>query len=347
MTKIVDLFRRRKTAGDVGIEIEVEGENLVIVDNEVWSTVDDHSLRGVYPESRAEYVLATPVRSDAILPALNMLAEELANSKLDFSYRTSVHVHVNVQQLEAEELLSMMYLYYLLEEPLTRYAGMARIGNNFCLRLRDAEGVLNFTKPWFIDPEKMAGYQAHDRVRYAAMNLEALPKYGSVEFRAMEGNLDVERIQDWCKMLLCLRDHKLGSVIDISNAFGLFGPLGLLEEVFPPKLLKKLMFSDVEYKMNESFSLSYDLVSSYAYGVSKRAKEAEELKNFKPKYKAKQMLTYEQAVDCNSLGGEVKEQRQNMYVVVRPDTMSSPKPRYPAKDVEIALEFAGDIKVEW
>ena len=63
MKKIYELLRLPVQKADVGIEIEVEGVNLVPVASVYWKSEDDGSLRGHYPESRAEYVIHTPINA--------------------------------------------------------------------------------------------------------------------------------------------------------------------------------------------------------------------------------------------------------------------------------------------
>jgi hypothetical protein len=259
--------------GLFGIEIEAEGEGMRKVANKYWNTEDDGSLRGEYPESRAEFVMKKPVTAEEVKPALESLVKALEGAKFDFSYRTSVHVHVNVQELTMAQILNMVYTYLLLEEPLMTYCGKARKGNRFCLRLRDAEGMLEVLREMFRDEN---GYRnAGDNVRYSAINLAALNKYGSIEFRGMRGNIDVETIHTWTKILGSIREFATQHESPKSI-------LALVEKLGAITFMKTVLgenFDILNYPraakdIASSFSLSLDLPYSYKAPL----KEGERLK---------------------------------------------------------------------
>jgi hypothetical protein len=248
--------------GLFGIEIEAEGQGMKKVTNQYWRTEDDGSLRGEFPTSRAEFVMKAPVMEEEVLPALQMLVKSLPNAEFDFSYRTSVHVHVNVQELTMPQILNMVYTYLLLEEPLMTYCGKARKGNRFCLRLRDAEGMLQVLGEMF---KNEYGYQnAGDNMRYSAINMAALNKYGSIEFRGMRGNMDVEVLHTWTKILGKIRTFAMQQpspkhVLAIIEAKGAVGFMRhVLEELAEP-----LMYPKVAKDITSSYSISLDLPHSY------------------------------------------------------------------------------------
>lgn len=277
---IQELLGVRKSEGDVGIEIECEGNNLHILNTLCWKSEDDGSLRGEYPNSRAEYILKKPIPIDAVRGAMKEFHDHLPNAKFDFSFRTSCHVHVNIQQLEYQELLAFMYAYLLIEEPMMQYCGQTRIGNRFCLRYADAEGLGDILYKMFSSDYQALRQIPRDVYRYAAMNVDAIDKYGSLEFRGMRGTADTDIIVTWSKALVNLREfsQKLGNPTEV---FALFNHLG-------PEQFIKLALGDVADKfpvliaeMQRSFSLTLDLPFAYkAYGDSKNVVEA-------PKKKAK------------------------------------------------------------
>lgn len=265
MKKVFELLDLRKTEGDVGIEIECEGEKLIEIYTDVWRSEDDGSLRGHFPDTRCEYILKKPIKVDEVGMALNMLKKDLdtAGAVLDFSYRCSVHVHVNVQQMQYQQLLAMIYAYYLLEEPFMTYCGKARKGNNFCLRLADAEGILDTLTRLFSHPGNLKNVQL-DGNRYAAMNFESMYKYGSLEFRGMEGNLNVKRIETWCKALVKLREWaiKQDTPKAVYELYMRLGPIGFLEDVLD-ELVGEFQYARCIKDIQRSFSISIDLPFSF------------------------------------------------------------------------------------
>lgn len=205
MIKVKDAFRLPKhvlTSGDLGIEIEVEGRRLPYPE-QYWRRERDGSLRG---EENAEYVLKKPLKLSGVKKALSHLDELYVNSEstIDESVRAGVHVHVNVQELTTVQLYSFITAYIILEDLLIKYCGEYREGNLFCLRTRDAEYLMNTLELTAEDKDWRRLYS--DTLRYASLNVCALSRYGSLEFRAMRGTRELSLVGDWAEILLNLRD---------------------------------------------------------------------------------------------------------------------------------------------
>lgn len=256
----------RPIPGMFGIEIEAEGKHMGEVANKLWHTEDDGSLRGNFPDSRAEFVLNKPVTRENVLPALDNLRAELDGfgAEFAFSYRTSVHIHMNVQELTHAQLMNVIYTYLLLEEPLMNFCGKSRKANRFCLRLGDAEGVLDTMKMLFKGGFKDLNNFQGDKVRYCAINLAALQKYGSLEFRAMRGNIDPAIIKTWTEALYAIREYS----VKTENPKAV---LAHLERVGVKAFMKEILgdvygsfiYPRMVKEMQRSFSLSLDLPYSY------------------------------------------------------------------------------------
>lgn len=205
MKTVMEWFRiplRLKTAGDVGVEIEVEGHNLPIAEK-YWRNEHDGSLRGA--ENR-EYVLAKPSTLNQLKMALKYLDIKYkeCNSVVDDSVRAGVHVHVNVQTLNMVELYNFMTLYIILEEALVKWCGPDREGNLFCLRTMDADYLIYRLAQ--AAQTRDFRHLIDDNLRYGSMNVKALGTYGSLEFRAMRGTRDLSLIQLWAEVLVNLRE---------------------------------------------------------------------------------------------------------------------------------------------
>jgi hypothetical protein len=124
-------------------------------------------------------------------------------SALDESNRTSVHVHLNVQEFHLNRLTSLMALYYTVENVITEWCGEHRVGNLFCLRGSDAPAIIN-TLRRFIKTNMQ--WQIREHHHYAALNANALHKFGSLEFRTLRGVTDPRIIKDWIGILRRLYD---------------------------------------------------------------------------------------------------------------------------------------------
>jgi len=217
---IFDVKEIQKQEGEVGIEIEVEGDNLP---NHVvgWHKENDGSLRG----ESCEYVLKKPCARDKVNLYTNRIAKGYkdAGPVIHNSPRTSIHVHINVQDLTFTQIYNFMLLFLILEKPLVAFCGEERINNLFCLRSYDAEGLLTALEE-AATPAAIWKLETDD-IRYSAMNAASIFKYGSVEFRSMRGTKDVKLIQKWVRILLKLKDVAKGyrDPIELVEAFSFRG----------------------------------------------------------------------------------------------------------------------------
>jgi len=204
---IGDLIGRNQYNGALlGVEVEVEGYRLP-TNCPGFNVVKEGSLRCVNDEPGKEYVFRAPAPLDNAIIMLktlrNMLYRPDPRSIVQFSNRTSVHVHVNVSDLTVEEWFTFLFLWVLYEEALIDFCGEERKGNLFCLSSRDAEGLL-FTLEEFTETGQF--HRIDDEVRYCAVNTVATPKYGSLEFRTMRGTMDMNVLTPWLSTLVSLRN---------------------------------------------------------------------------------------------------------------------------------------------
>lgn len=76
------------------------------------------------------------------------------------------------------------------------YCGKDRIGNKFCLRLRDASALISTCIRDFKRTTPFSSLHINT-VKYAGLNLSAVNRFGSLEFRGMRGTLDDSTIDNW------------------------------------------------------------------------------------------------------------------------------------------------------
>lgn len=231
---IVDIFNLKPTAGEVGIEVEMEGERLPQEEVVSWACTHDPSLRG----NSVEYVLRKPVPRNNVGKVLENLQAAFTATKavLEPSDRCGVHVHVNCQQLTHDQTVRFIVLYLILEEIMVKYCGEDREGNLFCLRIKDAEYLIAQLNDMMISNSSLRNYQG-DVLRYSSLNIISLRKYGSVEFRAMRTHKHVMEIATWVDLLLRIKDASLrySSIHDMVEGISREGGLRFMESIFEDK----------------------------------------------------------------------------------------------------------------
>lgn len=183
--------------GHIGIEIELEGSlygHGARLKN--WTVKPEGSLRN----GGMEYVLRNPANiadMDAVYKEFDML---MGNSKPLATIRCSTHIHVSVLDFTLTQIYNAMIAWYFLENLLVRTQPSNRQGNLFCLRLSDAEEIAISIKDSLDYNDGI--YTFHpERNRYAALNLCAITKFGSFEFRFLEAMTSSKDIDRWVKIL--------------------------------------------------------------------------------------------------------------------------------------------------
>jgi hypothetical protein len=200
---IGDLIGRKPLKGCLfGVEVEVEGAGLPR-NVPGFSVVREGSLRPVEGEDGREYVFSRPVGYDQSMGNLQVLKNLLDVSPIvQFSNRTSIHVHVNVTDLTVSEWFTFLFLWVVYEDAFINFCGNERKGNLFCLSSRDAEGLMFALEEFAFNG---VIHNLNDEVRYSAVNTAATNKYGSVEFRSMRGTMDLGILGAWLDALRRIR----------------------------------------------------------------------------------------------------------------------------------------------
>lgn len=279
---IRELLRLAPQEGEVGIEIEVEGENIHPPMNKYWRGEHDGSLRG----NCLEYVLRHPVSRDEVNDTLCTLQRLWTenNTVIKESNRAGVHVHINVQEESLNTLGAFICLYYSFESLLMKFCGKEREGNLFCLRVKDAENVID-TLLSILRQKYLRGLRT-DKIRYASLNLKAIAQYGSLEFRGMRSTSDLSLIELWAKLLLCIKDaaKRYGKPAEIPYQLSSMGAEGLIRDVFGEYAdlflgmhdYEQLIFEDTRRVQQVSFSPEWQKYEDYAIKrIAERGDEEE------------------------------------------------------------------------
>lgn len=195
-----DIVGHRR-GGDVGLELEVESsEPLPDINTDPWRSKIDESLRGY----GMEYYTSRPIKCDSTkYSTISRLTNELSKNAgvAKDSPRTSLHVHVNILDHTPLQTWTAAASYWLLENLMVKYCGEEqRKGNLFCLPLNTGEGVLSHV---YRDLENDIPFERllGDTIRYSGQNLNAVMKFGSIEYRSMRGVTDAETIDRWSTQL--------------------------------------------------------------------------------------------------------------------------------------------------
>ena len=228
--KLFNLREGSKTCGELGVEVEVEGCNLPY-DTKRWDGEQDYSLQG----NAREFVLRKPMSLLGVYQAVKELGAAFSDSgaTINDSVRAGVHVHVNMQDSTKNELFNFIVLYAIFEDVLLRRCGKYRKGNLFCLPLSSSDNVWGAIIEGAKSNRNLQGFIDND-LRYCAINVVALGKYGSLEFRAMRTPKRLGRVYQWAKLLLSMKKSsaKFENPMCIINTLNSIGIDKFYDEVF-------------------------------------------------------------------------------------------------------------------
>lgn len=196
MKPLKDYYKFQVRGGDVGTEVETEFSNILDAEPKIdgWVVHAEGSIRGV----AREFVTDGPVPLHHKRAYYDRLASCLGKLPvLQGSTRTSIHNHINVSRISPMQTWTAACLYWMVENVLFSYCGEDRVGNLFCLRLNDAEGLVEYVFEDLNADYPFKTLLGNDDLRYAGLNINAIRKFGSLEFRGMRGVYDADTLDTW------------------------------------------------------------------------------------------------------------------------------------------------------
>ena len=209
------------------IGIEVELELIPQMSLPLWNVVHDGSLR-----DGCEYVLREPLYGTGITEALDILQTHLNEYNPRISERCSVHVHINVSDMEVQDFQKFLAMYVIFERVLFRYHG-DRANNVFCIPWYKAgvplEHLLSLETK-----QRSSHWEFMDCDKYSALNILPINNFGSIEFRHMAGTTDTSKILEWIRIIMHLKKFamSLGDLQELPAYLSGTGGRRFLREVF-------------------------------------------------------------------------------------------------------------------
>lgn len=182
----------------MGIELEYEGVHNGRSDvPDLWTAIEDGSLRN----NGIEYVFSEPLYGTGIRDALDSMQEHVDNISPNVGSRTSVHVHLNVSDMDVDQLMTLIILYLIFEKAIVSYHGGMREDNIFCVPYYKAPDALVNLIRLFQHPEETSSsdvnYLLSSFAKYYGLNIGAVVQHGSLEFRHMAGCTDMAKVKEW------------------------------------------------------------------------------------------------------------------------------------------------------
>lgn len=195
----------------VGLEIEIENPDGYEMrahqdkGSPYWDTHQDGSLR-----NGIEYVLREPQMGSQLSEAISYWFRNFKNYTA--GPRTSIHVHLNMRQDSdtMDALKNLLVLYYMYEEAFFRIADFNRKWCAYCNPFEDNPpqilvDVLRYDEKKVLP--KTFAMQLHQSAgrnqnRYYGLNINALHRFGTLEFRHFPLVYQEEKLVDWISLIM-------------------------------------------------------------------------------------------------------------------------------------------------
>lgn len=178
-------FHFEKYKNPVGIEVEVEGWMSHKPSLLCWEAREDGSLKDHGMEFVSK-ILSGPIIDWALIELQRVFV--MQTTKLKWSHRTSIHVHVNLKSLPAVKLKWLVAYYALMEPIWYSFCDEKRKGNSFCFPITTC------------NPRDVQVGQKWPK--YCGMNLgTSLTQFNTVEFRQMHGHENIKLLINWIRMI--------------------------------------------------------------------------------------------------------------------------------------------------
>lgn len=251
-----------------GVEVEVEynappESNIPKAVQQFWTVVNDGSLRnyGKIGDCAFEYRYTKPLNSFTSAVAVKQLCHVLNTQTKEIynSGRTSTHVHVNVCNITKLQIMNLITLSIIFDEFLVAQHHPFRSGNLFALRYVDAEWPVRYLTQ-AVQGSRFRTFCSAN-YRYASVNLTSIASFGTIEFRAMDGELNSQRINQWvfCLHQLKRKASEYKNPREIIEKFNKLGPMAFLMDHIPSYYTLNTPFPKAVEMLQRSIILAADL----------------------------------------------------------------------------------------
>jgi len=243
----------------VGVEIELEGlggltapVSKLATKRGLWRITDDGSLRNTGREFiMQEVATGQPLMGKDIIRALDDFGTCIDALKAKdkppvLSDRTSIHVHLDVRNLEDDQFKRLILLYYAFEDILFKWIGEDRHKSNYCRPASSHYDVIERVGA-LLNGRRDFNDTIRDGNKYDALNFEAVRHLGSLEVRSMRGTYDKALILRWVNILLRLREACLDERINLAQfpeQVSASGMQDFLQGIFKDQAQELLPFAD-------------------------------------------------------------------------------------------------------
>ena len=248
----------------IGIEIEMENAPGfdVLRRKGLWNVIRDNSLRNGGVE-----LVSIPLFGEDIITALEQVEKATAGKGQILNERTSVHIHLDVLDMNREGLTKILLLYTALERVLFKYCAEHRRHNAYCLPYYKAEQFKKLLSTVFrsiLDGDvERTKHHVQRWPKYSALNINRIVDIGTVEFRQLHGTVNKEEILTWIKIIMCIKRyamHNMQGIDDFPTVVSGFAVDDYLVDIFGEDLADVLVYPHIEEDLLKGVRYAQDVL---------------------------------------------------------------------------------------
>jgi hypothetical protein len=191
----------------LGVEVEVENYAKApdsTMELGYWTIKPDNSLRN----NGMEFVFTEPLSGADAVRAATWLCSQAKTKDYKISNLCGIHVHMDVRDMDVEIFRTFIATYCITEPLIYNWVGDGRDTNMFCLPWFMADGDLQTISGLIKNPKPQSAKGVLNGLsKYSGLNLNSIPRFGTVEFRMLQTTFNEQRIIDWMNIILSLKKH--------------------------------------------------------------------------------------------------------------------------------------------
>ena len=188
---------------NAGIMCHIEGYNHETRAH--WKIVVDGSIQGANPFE----LVSPPMRGDEGLETIKKVCAVLNRLGVKVNRSTGLHVHHEASDLTADHIKAVLTFYWKYEDVLEYFLPPSRRNNFYAQPAFPRGGACGYAYSHSPDPvtgwrRALDQFTRRDQIRqfmtserYAVVNLAALPRHGTLEFRQHGGTVNADKIIAW------------------------------------------------------------------------------------------------------------------------------------------------------
>lgn len=195
-----------------GIELEIEGVSSDDVPESLRrfsKVVGDGSLR------EGIEVVTNPLSLEEVAEFASMYSRWARKHPVSLSERCSTHIHVNVQDMDYEQLRSFLWLSVAVEGVLLSYCSSQRQNNTYTYPTSKTVNMVSVYRELLLRSQSgnLSGF-VRNVPKYTAVGIFRFHDYGTVEFRMFDATTDANTLVSWCSMINELRDLAMTNTVE-------------------------------------------------------------------------------------------------------------------------------------